>query len=77
MTRGLAVVTVFVAAFILLIGLLALFAGIATTFPTTEESFFKFGPELEGAALAVVGAAVVGLGVFLTWLAGRFSVPRS
>jgi hypothetical protein len=77
MLRGLAVVTVFVAAFIVLIGILALFAGIATAFPTTEEAFFKFGPELEGAVLAIVGVVIVAVGLFLTRVAGKISVPTA
>jgi hypothetical protein len=43
MARSLAVFLVFIAAFVLLIGVLGLFAGIAPAFPTTEDSFFKFG----------------------------------
>jgi hypothetical protein len=77
MSRGLAVVMVFIAAFIVLIGILAVFAGIAPAFPTTEEAFFKFGPELKDALLAIVGLVVVALGIFLTRIAGRFSAPRS
>ncbi len=73
MARGLAVVVVFIAAFIVMMGILGIFAGIATGFGTTEESFFKYGPELEGAALSVVSAAVAAFGFFLTWLAGKIS----
>jgi hypothetical protein len=76
MSRGLALLLVLIAAFIVLMGVLGVFAGIATAFPTTEESFFKMGsmPELEGAVLAVVGAVFVVAGFFLTRLAGKISV---
>lgn len=75
MSRGLAVLGVFIAAFIVLMGLLGLFAGIATAFPTTEESFFKIGsmPEIKGAVLSVVSVVVIAVGLFFTRLAGNLS----
>lgn len=73
MSRGLALLAVLIAAFLVLMGILGVFAGIATAFPTTEESFFKIGPmpELNGAVLSVVGVVFVAAGYFLTRLAGR------
>jgi uncharacterized membrane protein len=71
MPRALALLMVVVAAFIVLMGVLAIFAGIAPAFPTTEESFLKIGPtEVEGVVLAVVGAVLVAGGYFLTRFAG-------
>jgi hypothetical protein len=77
MSRGLAVLAVFIAAFIVLMGILGVFAGIATAFPTTEDSFVRIGAELKGAVLAVIGVVVVAVGLFLTRLAGRLSNPTS
>jgi predicted amino acid dehydrogenase len=71
MSRGLAFLVVLIAAFLVLMGALGLFAGIAAAFPTTEEEYFKIGVELKGAVLAVVGAAVVAAGFFLTRYAGK------
>jgi hypothetical protein len=73
MSRGLALLAVLIAAFLVLMGLLGIFAGIATAFPTTEDSFFKIGPmpELKGAVLSLVGVVVVAVGYFLTRLAGK------
>ena len=73
MSRGLALLAVLIAAFVVLMGVLGIFAGIADAFPTTEESFVKFGfmPKLDGVVLAIVGAVVVAAGAFLTRLAGR------
>ncbi|HEX9122296.1 MAG TPA: hypothetical protein VF984_02900 [Actinomycetota bacterium] len=61
------------AAFIVLMGVLAVFAGIAPAFPTTEESFFKIGaiPEVKGVVLAAVGAVLIAGGYFLTRFAGK------
>jgi hypothetical protein len=73
MSRGLALLTAFIAAFIVLVGILAIFAGIATAFPTTEESFFKIGPEVTGAVLSIVGVVVLAAGLFLTRFAGKIS----
>jgi hypothetical protein len=76
LARSLALIAVLAAAFLVLMGILGIFAGIARAFPTTEESFFKIGPmpELKGAVLAVVGAVFVGAGYFLTRLAGGLSM---
>jgi hypothetical protein len=73
MSRGLALLAVLVAAFLVLMGLLGVFAGVALAFPTTEESFFKLGPlpELKGAVLSLVGFVVLAAGYFLTRLAGK------
>ncbi len=73
MSRAAALIAVFIAAFIVLIGILAVFAGIADAFPTTEESFFKFGPEIKGVVLAVVGVVVVAAGLLLSRAASKFS----
>ena len=71
MARALALLMVVVAAFIVLMAVLAVFAGIAPALPTTEESFLKIGPtEVEGAVLTIVGAVLVAGGYFLTRLAG-------
>lgn len=71
MSRGLAFLVVLIAAFLVLMGALGVFAGIAAAFPTTEEEYFKIGVELKGAVLVVVGAAVVAASFFLTWYAGK------
>jgi archaellum biogenesis protein FlaJ (TadC family) len=73
MSRTLALLAVLIAAFLILIGILGVFSGIATAFPTTEESFFKIGPmpELKSAVLTIFGVVVFALGVFLTRLAGK------
>jgi hypothetical protein len=75
MSRGLAVLVVVIAAFVVLMGVLGVFAGIAPAFPTTEESYVKIGsmPELKNVVLVVVGAAFVAAGYFLTRLAGKMS----
>lgn len=74
MPRAIGVLIVFVAAFIILTGVFGLFAGIATAFPTTEEAFLKIGGvEVKGVFLAVLGAALVAAGYFLTRLAGNSS----
>jgi hypothetical protein len=73
MSRAVALFVVFIAAFILLVGILGVFAGVATAFPTTEEAFFKFGPELKSAVLAVVSVVVVAVGLLLTRVADRIS----
>jgi uncharacterized membrane protein len=72
MSRALALLAVVIAAFLILMGLLGVFAGIAPAFPTTEESFFKIAsmPELKGAVLSLVGVVVVAAGYFLTRFAG-------
>lgn len=71
MSRALAFLVVLIAAFLVLMGALGVFAGVAAVFPTTEEAFFKIGVELKGAVLAVVSAAVVAAGFLLTRYAGK------
>jgi hypothetical protein len=71
MSRALVFLMVLIAAFLVLVGALGVFAGIAAAFPTTEEEYFKIGVELKGAVLAVVAAVVVAAGLFLTRYAGR------
>src|SRR6266508_3831466 len=44
MSRGLAALAVIVAAFVIMMGILGVFAWIATAFPTTEDAFVKIGP---------------------------------
>jgi hypothetical protein len=73
MNRGLAVFVVFLAAFILLIGALGLFAAIATAFPTTEEAFFKLGFEIKNVVLGVVSVVVIALAYVVTRLAENVS----
>lgn len=58
MSRALGVLVVLVAAFIVLIGVLSVFAGIAPAFPTTEEAFLKIGAEIKGVLLVIVGAVL-------------------
>jgi hypothetical protein len=74
MNRGVAVFVVFLVAFILLIGVLGLFAAIATAFPTTEEAFFKLGFEIKNVVLGIVSVVVIALSYVVTRLAGNLSV---
>lgn len=73
MSRAMALLLVVVAAFIVLMGVLAIFAGIAPAFPTTEDSFFKIGPmpEVKSVVLAVVGVVALAGGYFLVRLADK------
>jgi hypothetical protein len=74
MSRGFAVLVVVVASFLVFMGVLAMFAGIAPAFPTTEEAFLKIGGvEVEGVFLVIVGAIAVAAGYYLTRLAGNRS----
>jgi hypothetical protein len=72
MSRTLALLAVLIAAFLILMGLLGVFAGIATAFPTTEESFFKLGPipEIKSVVLVLVSVVVVAAGYILMRFAG-------
>lgn len=68
-----AVLVVLLAAFVVLMGVLGLFAGIAPLFPTTEEAYLKLGVEIKGVFLVIVGAAFVAVGYLLTRFAGGLS----
>lgn len=71
MSKGLGVLLIIVAAFLVLMGVLGVWAGIAAAFATTEEAFFKIGSlEISGVLLFIVGAALIGAGYFLTRFAG-------
>jgi hypothetical protein len=66
MSKGLGLLVIVVAAFIILMGLFGVWAGIAEAIPTTEEAFFKLGSlKISGVFLVIVGAAVMVLGYFL------------
>jgi hypothetical protein len=70
MSRGVAVLVVVLASFLVFMGVLAVFAGIAPAFPTTEEAFLKIGGvEVKGVFLVIVGAIAVAAGYYLTRLA--------
>jgi hypothetical protein len=71
--KALAIVVVLIAAFLVLIGVLGVFAGIAPLFPTTEEAYLKVGIEIEGVFLVIVGVIFVAAGYFLTRFAGGIS----
>jgi hypothetical protein len=71
MSKGLGLLVIFVAAFIILMGVFGVWAGIAEAFPTTEEAFFKIGSvEISGVFLGILGAAVIVVGYFLVRFAG-------
>jgi hypothetical protein len=71
--KAVAVVVVLVAAFLVLVGFLGIFSGIAPLFPTTEEAYLEVGVEIEGVFLVIVGAIFVAIGYFLTRFAGRIA----
>lgn len=72
MSRGLGVLAIVVAAFLVLMGVLGVWAGIAAAFPTTEEAFFKIGSlEISGVLLVIVGAVFIAAAYFLTRFAGQ------
>ncbi|HZD22990.1 MAG TPA: hypothetical protein VE569_06260 [Acidimicrobiia bacterium] len=73
MPRAFGTVIVFVTAFVVFMGILGFFAGIALAFGTTEESFVNLGFELDGALLSVVGAAVVAIALYFVRVVGRLS----
>jgi archaellum biogenesis protein FlaJ (TadC family) len=79
MSRVLALLAVLIAAFLVLVGVLGVFAGIAPAFPTTEESFTKFGsmPEIKDIVLVIVSVVFVAAGYFLTRFAGKMSVKEA
>jgi hypothetical protein len=71
MSRGVGVLVIVVAAFLVLMGVLGVWAGIAAAFPTTEEGFLKIGGlEVSGVLLVIIGAVSIAAGYFLTRLAG-------
>ena len=73
MSRALGFLVIVVAAFITLMGMLAVWAGIAKAFPTTEEAYFEIGSlEISGVFLVIVGAAFIVVGYFLV----RFAASR-
>jgi hypothetical protein len=74
MSKALGFLVIVVAAFISLMGVLAVWAGIAKAFPTTEEAYFEIG-SLEisnGVFLVILGAAFIVVGYFLV----RFAASR-
>jgi len=71
MSRGLGLLVIVVAAFIILMGVFGVWAGIAEAFPTTEEAFFKIGSvEISGVLLVILGAVSIVVGYFLVRFAG-------
>jgi len=71
MSKGLGLLVIVVAAFITLMGVFGVWAGIAEAFPTTEEAFFKIGSvEVSGVFLVILGAAFIVGGYFLVRFAG-------
>lgn len=71
MSRGLGLVVIVVAAFIIMMGVFGVWAGIAEAFPTTEEAFFKIGSvEISGVFLVLLGAVSIVVGYFLVRFAG-------
>ncbi len=75
MSRGLAALAVIVAAFVIMMGILGVFAWIATAFPTTEDAFVKIGPtpKLEGPVMGIVSVIFVAAGYFLVRFASKIS----
>jgi hypothetical protein len=74
MSKALGFLVIVVAAFITFMGVLSAWAGIAKTFPTTEEAFVKVG-SLEisnGVYLVLLGAAFIVVAYFLV----RFAASR-
>jgi hypothetical protein len=74
MSKALGFLVIVVAAFITVMGALSVWAGIAKTFPTTEDAFIKVG-SLEisnGVYLVIIGAAFIGVAYFLV----RFAASR-
>jgi hypothetical protein len=74
MSKALGFLVIVVAAFITLMGVLSAWAGIAKTFPTTEEAYFKVGSLdiSNGLFLVILGAAFIVVGYFLV----RFAASR-
>jgi hypothetical protein len=71
MSRGLGLLVIVVAAFIIMMGVFGVWAGIAEAFPTTEEAFFKIGSvEISGVFLVIVSAVSIVVGYFLVRFAG-------
>src|SRR5512132_2443342 len=71
MSRGLGLLVIVVAAFIIMMGVFGVWAGIAEAFPTTEEAFFKIGSvEISGVFLVILGAVSIVVGYFLVRFAG-------
>jgi hypothetical protein len=71
MSRGLGLLVIVVAAFIIMMGVFGVWAGIAEAFPTTEEAFFKIGSvEISGVVLVILGAVSIVVGYFLVRFAG-------
>jgi len=71
MSRGLGLLVIVVAAFIIMMGVFGVWAGIAEAFPTTEEAFFKIGSvEISGVVLVLLGAVSIVVGYFLVRFAG-------
>jgi hypothetical protein len=71
MSRGLGLLVIVVAAFIIMMGVFGVWAGIAEAFPTTEEAFLKLGSvEISGVFLVILGAASIVVGYFLLRFAG-------
>lgn len=71
MSKGLGFLVIVVAAFIALMGIFGVWAGIAEAIPTTGEAFFKIGSvEISGVFLVILGAAFIAVGYFLIRFVG-------